>query len=507
VRGERWRKISVDLSTLAGEVIRLDLASSGSGLAAWGEPEIVWTPATEPAVPALSASPPRVLVQIVVDAARQDVYQPFNPRSEVQTPTFSRLAESSILFAHAYSNGNFTVPSVATILSGRYAATFMGSAISSRIPDDIPLLPEHLRRHGFRTALFTANPALSEAQGFARGWDFILHSPPPRFDAATLFGPALDFIKLNAHDRLYLYIQTMEPHDPYRVHPEVGRSYYHGTYHGTLGPVVQAELFEKVRRQRRIATEEDKAYVRSLYAQAVHAHDLQLGRFVTGLEKLGVLKETILLHSNDHGEELFDHDSIGHGHTLYEELLRSPLLLHAPGLFPARRVVEEIVEHVDLAATILELLRVPALAGMHGASLVGLIAGRPALRPAYALSDHEGIALRVGRLKLVRTELEDHLYDLATDPGEGRDLAGSAWLSLRTCEIYLREGTREPAKAKRLSSTEHASRNTRDEQAEIGPELRRQLEALGYIVPKGAPAVRPAAPDAAASPPQPPGRR
>ena len=113
--------------------------------------------------------------------------------------------------------------------------------------------------------------------------------------------------------------------------------------------------------------ESDVAWVRALYDAEVTYQDEQLGTLLRELERQDLLKDTIVVITNDHGEEVFDRAGVGHGWTLYEENIRAPLLISYPPLFESDRVEREIVEHVDIAPTLVDALDVAPMGPAEGA--------------------------------------------------------------------------------------------------------------------------------------------
>jgi arylsulfatase A-like enzyme len=155
--------------------------------------------------------------------------------------------------------------------------------------------------------------------------------------------------------------------------------------------------------------------------------DEAFGGLVAELRRLGVYDNSIIVFTSDHGEELGEHGFVGwHSHTLYDELLRVPLIVRFPSARRAGREVEGLVRSVDIAPMILETLGIASPAQFQRFSLATALArGRaPASSvllwresPPGDTAEHEG--LRTEDWKLV----DGRLYDLRNDPGETRDLA------------------------------------------------------------------------------------
>jgi arylsulfatase A-like enzyme len=363
------------------------------------------------------------------------------------------------------------------------------------------------------TGLFVATPIIGEAFGFARGWSvmkpFAESTRAEEVYAALL--QWLDRISRGAAGhkppRFYAYVHVMGPHDPYRFDKRFTPRYLEARpYRGKLNKLAVdgLELEEILDGRRKVVPAEDRRYIRALYDSGVSAHDVAFGKLLEGLERRGLLRTTMLIHSSDHGEEMFERGKLGHTQrTLYEEVLRTPLLIHYPPLFPPGRVVQEQVELVDLVPTVLDALDLPPLRGTHGRSLLPVARGeeRSITAGTTLAAVPSARAVRVGRFKLIQWRRGCKLYDLATDPGERHNLGFTAQMGLRACQIHLREGFAVPTKSNRLtgSAVEQPERET----VTIDPKLRRQLEALGYINPGRRPGPRPAHPRPVATPPRP----
>jgi arylsulfatase A-like enzyme len=485
--GPRWREGRVDLSGLAGELVRLDLVSRGGagGRAGWGEPELLRKGRAPQVRPVGRDQRAKNLLYILIDTVRQDVFRGFNPKTRVEAPAMDRLARESSIFTNAYANSNWTKPSVATIWSGLYPSTHNTKTKPARLPREVPVYSEHLRKHGFATAAFIANGYTSGKFGFKRGWDhyrnYIREDKP--YKAVHVYADALAWLKRNRDKRFFLYIQSIDPHVPYEAPRPFLSRYHEGEYKGRLGPTVTGYETQDFNEGKVPFSEEDRQYTRAHYDGEVTYHDHHFGLFLEQVRRMGLLDETLLVVSNDHGEELLDHGKYGHGHTLYEELIRAPLVIRYPPLFPAGGVYDEVVELVDLLPTELQVLGLPWLNGIEGLSLLGLVQGRPAMVPGYAISEYRqlGRAVRLGTYKLIRWRSgKTELYDLARDPGEQENVAASHPVARRACEVYLGEGLGVPGKGLRLNRMPRRRRFDGGE-ARIDPDLRRQLNALGYI--------------------------
>lgn len=177
---------------------------------------------------------------------------------------------------------------------------------------------------------------------------------------------------------------------------------------------------------------QDRDQLRAAYDAEVAHVDAQLGQALARLEELGLLDNTAVVLTSDHGESLGEHGHVGHIHQLYEPLLRVPLILRYPGQLPRGAVLDSTVRHIDLLPTIAELLQLDSVPGQRGTSLLPMVRGEEAGdRPLLAMTFRDEArsdkaALLEGRVKLI-ADLDtgqQELYDLTVDPQELHDLSG-----------------------------------------------------------------------------------
>lgn len=492
----RWSSATVDMGRFSGQAIRLDLATEGpGGRTGWGAPVIRGARrATRRS--SEGRKPPKNVILVVHDTSRADLFGPFHTpgTGETETPHFDALAATATTFTAAYNNESWTRPSTISILTGLYPATHGAMYARSVLSDEIELLSEHLGQQGFRTAGLVGNPVLRADFGLDQGWDEYRTYGREANRGARVYGDAVRWIsRHHQRGRFFLYVHGHDSHTPYRPERRYSALYHPEHYNGFIGKAFDSKEQYAVGQGLVPASDSDLAWIRALYRGEATYQDEHFGRLMTRLDALGVLDDTLIVVTNDHGEEFREHGGMGHGRTLYDEQLRAPLIMRHPGIFPAGARISRIVEHVDVAPTIVEALDLPPLAGIDGLSLLPAITGRgepPRPYSAVAALRHNRRAIRVGRWKLIvdREVAGDHaratdwraLHDLAVDPGESRDLRASHVIAGRLCEIYLAEALASPAKRHRLGDIAVQQR-FRATTLEIDGKTRRELEALGYV--------------------------
>jgi len=486
-----WTEQAVDLASFAGRAIRLDFTTSGGELTAagWGEPTIYTAKEAQTAAP-LGAKPPKNVVFVVMDTTRADAFTPHYPNNAIKTPVFDKLAAQSTAFANAYNNENWTKPSVATMFSGLYPTTHTARTAVAHLPDEVRFFTENLQAKGFETAAFSANAVFNAKFGFNRGWDSFnnLSDDAKEGNGYYLYRRAARWLDERADkDRpFFVYVQSVDPHITYDVPEDYTSLYFDGAYRGKLGNSFDRDEQVEVDRWALRLDDRDLSWVRALYWGEVTYQDEQLGVLLDKLDELGVADDTMVIVTNDHGEELFEHKHMGHGWTLYDEMIRAPLVIRYPRMFKPGRVITDIVEHVDLAPTILAAVGAPPMKDIEGTSFLDVATGAAPsqIRPLYSVasSRKRERSIRVGRYKLITDDDKDWrgLYDVVDDPGETKDLRKAAVLAGRLAEVYLAEGLAVPDKRSRLQNVARV-RKLPARDAEIDPVLRKKLEALGYL--------------------------
>jgi arylsulfatase A-like enzyme len=369
----------------------------------------------------------RHLLWITVDTLRADRLGCLG-HSRPTTPALDRWARRGVLFAAAWAQNTITHFSFQSFFHGVYPPrTPLYHELRGRLGAPAPpTLAGHLRIHGFRTASFPAIPPASIDHPTYRVLTLDFEEvrpglgPEDGIDLPTQLRAARAALASSRDRRNFVWVHAMEPHAPYEIHP--------------------GHDFGSSRADR--------------YDSEVARVDELLGEFLDGLERDGLLEGTVVLVHSDHGESLGEHSMSYHGSNLYEEQVRVPILILAPGM-PAS-ICTVPVENVDLQPTVLDLLGVPEVPELDGESLVDLLEGEPtasrlplarsdlpALVPELATRQGGLFALRLGRWKWIEAEDgEVELYDLASDPLELRNLApegGPEVARMRAWAVAMRE--------------------------------------------------------------------
>ncbi|HKP57081.1 MAG TPA: sulfatase [Polyangiales bacterium] len=467
--------VRVPLSALEGDLAQIELRASGSAISL-DHPTIV-----EPArSPAYEKKPIRNVIVMLIDTLRADKLKNYNPQSRVRTPGLARFLADAVTMKDARTQECWTKPSVATLLSSLFPWQHNAFSDSSRVPESVELLPEYFGKRGFRTAAFIANGYVSDKFGFGQGWDdyrnYIRENR--RSIAQEVAADVLQWLDARPQQKpFFLYVHTIDPHVPYRPPKSFLSMYDPDPYGGPVDFSRTNELLEQIKIGKLPLNARDKVRLEALYDGEISYHDVHFAAILDGLDKRGLRDDTMVVVTADHGEEFWDHGSVGHGHSNYDELLHIPLMVRIPGLTDGNAVLRGNVGLVDIAPTILDAMGLPIPDTMYGRSFLPELRGEGPAAPRASVSQFmSGIkTVASGRYKLIQRGLDQPaLYDLSADPHETRDLTAERPLALRYTRGLL-------GLTMARSTSGKTTRVYKRESTTIDRETEAQLRALGYV--------------------------
>ena len=473
------------LASLEGKIVRLAIEAHDAPVRI-DELRITFAPTQA----RLTRATAKNVIVVLIDTLRADRLRVNRPSSRVNTPAYDAFAAAGANFPNAQSPENWTKPSVASVLTSTYPATHGAKYDASSLAAEALLVSEVLDRAGFSTASFIANGHVSRDFGFDQGWDhytnYIRESRATR--AETVFGEAATWIEAHRSERFFAYVHTIDPHVPYDPPNEFLQMYDSAPYDGVVQNRRTPELLAdaKTTPPRVVFTDRDAARLDALYDAEISYHDVHFGRFLARLDALGLADDTLVIVTADHGEEMRDHGSWGHGHSVFQELLNVPLTMRWEGVIPTGAVLRQTTSTVHVSPTVLEAVGIAAPPEFEGESLLGLVRGQPSVGPAVAFSDFQENrrVIRAGRFKLiVRGNLRSILFDLQTDPREQTDLATSARpIAARYLRVLLGQFLGAPDRGRWLFGDERRRVVPTATRARMTPELCNDLAALGYVL-------------------------
>ncbi len=381
------------------------------------------------------AGSPADVIFIIVDTLRAD-HLGFAGYSRPTSPQLDRLAAESIIFDRAFAQAPWTSPSVASLLTSRYPGTlgYADSKDPAVVEDDALLLAEILAERGYRTHAVVSHTYVGSPLGFDQGMSTFDEGDargPLHVSSASVTDKAIALLDGAGDEPLFLLLHYFDPHFSYLLHegfdfdPDYRGDVKSGERYGTL--------VQRAREQ--TLSEQDVEYIRALYDSEIRFTDLHLGRLLQHLRDSGRYDDAVIVFTADHGEAFLDRNDrwIGHGKTLFGELIHVPLLFKLPEGKSAGTRVATPVALVDVVPSLLDVLGLPAPPDSRFEGRTLPLAAPEALHELAAEPVYSETMARqrwlqsivLGRWKLIADRKSDRLrlFDLEADPGERRNLA------------------------------------------------------------------------------------
>lgn len=471
---ERFHAIALEVDLLDSEKLWVESGMSGaeenkSRLIYLGRP--LWIPADLPPADAQ----PNVLM-ICIDTLRPDFLGCYGSTAGY-TPHLDRLAASGVLFENARSTSPWTLPAHASLFTSLAPSQHGALTYREALAAEYRTLAGHLRSAGWSTAAFTDGGFLSPIYGLSSGFG--------RFDstgggAAPVLDRALHWMR-STPGRFFAFVHTYEVHSPYAPPAEYLARFVHAD-RGRVpeGPIDIDAFAARLIAEGSRATEEELRYCREMYGAGLAYADAEFGKFFAALGTDERFANTLIIVTSDHGEEFLEHGDFGHSHTLYDEVLRIPLLLQHPQRYQGGTRFAHRVGLEDLPTTVVEFLDLPKPAEWEGLPVL-VDAPRPFLAMLKTQRGLEAYASCSG----------DHTKWIFTPEGFYRTPRRSGWECYETETDRLEQQDRfdesqRDALQQELQSlrTRFAERGADGAEVQASAALLEQLRAFGYLVGK-----------------------
>jgi arylsulfatase A-like enzyme len=441
------------------------------------------------------------VILISIDTLRADHLHSYGYERKT-SPHIDKLASEGVLFKNHIAAAPATLISHASMFTSLNPSVHKAEARTRTVLDGrFTTLAEFLKKEGFMTTAFTGGGQMNKAFGLDQGFD--------RYDDENdgnglpyAIDKVLDWLKRHKNQRFFLFFHTYQVHAPYSPPPPYDELFY-PAYKGNLGKKIEGEILTQINEKVLPIEQEDLRHIVALYDGEIAFTDAQLGRLFDELKALGLWEKTLIVLTSDHGEEFDEHGIVGHhGHTLYEELLKIPLIIKFPDSSFRGVIVYQQSRGIDIFPTIIDILGFRKPKPIQGISLLPLIKNPQMEMVLPALSEKEGHELKSLRLNGYKLHVgsrkskavifenpwtkmffyrtheyhsrlkEQAFYNLKTDPGETRNLHKS---QVRLVRVFER-------KIKQLEEENSLLAGSfKPGQAKEDQELVRQLKGLGYL--------------------------
>ena len=431
------------------------------------------------------------VILIVIDALRSDHLGCYGYNRDT-SPNIDDFASKGVLFQNCYAHASWTKPSVASILTSLYPSMHGATSHGSALSEKACTMAEVFSENGYLTYGYVANPNLKKIFSFDQGFDFyddILMQDKLYYAALRYMKNRFPFLstitrkQFNFSDRdnielankrifpwlkeykqnnFFMYLHYMDPHDPYSP-PSPYKSMFPYTSDN--------EYSEKI----------------SLYDGEIRFTDEHLKSLFAKLRDWGIYDKTMIVITSDHGEAFGEHNDERHGHTIYNELLKVPLIVKYPQNLHASRIINNQVETLDIFPTLLETAGISDSNQLEGISVASVLEQQDQNSSEYIYidSDYDDIYVYKGIInekswKYIYTEKSplrdtekvghEELYNLQSDPLELNNLMGQNIDMITTFRTKL-ESYRDSCSKRTLETPE----------INLDPETVRNLKSLGYL--------------------------
>ena len=374
------------------------------------------------------------LLLIVIDTLRADRLGCYGYKDQPTTPALDAIAAQSIIFDRFYTASPWTAPAFGTLLTGvspllhktgwwlkdpEKGSVLIGNVNLYSLNSRLYTLAELLNTRV--SATFASNPFLDPKLGFARGVDHYDQTPEHR-RADVVTSQALTWLKNNGDQKFFVMLHYMDTHTPYDPLPEYKKQFTKNIDPGRIKAPFAPSQSEALKLH---PSKNELQYIKSLYNAELRFVDDEIKRLFETIDKQGLLDNTWIVITADHGEEQWDHGDFNHGFQYENEVTRVPLIIRAPkGKWGAKKRVPYSVPMKDLLPTFLSWFNIAPPKYIEGKNIMPVITGKEKNdRPCYMefqLYRKQKYAYFNGRYKIIKPETGpgEYMYDLLKDPEE-----------------------------------------------------------------------------------------
>lgn len=479
----RWLDREIDLSGWEGRRLRLVLETTvrrpkqrvlwtaRNVMPLWGNPVL--------ASKTYRSDRPNLLL-VSIDCLRADHVGAYGYH-RATTPNIDSLAADGSTFMVAVSTSSWTLPTHFSMLTG-LSPSFHGVTQQRKLSPDIPYLPELLSQAGYQVDGVASWYFLSQHFGFDRGFHSYRLMVGSRADRVV--DAAVDLVRQAEGRDRFLFVHLIDAHWPY-LPPK------RWLEHFGPRPADISDLLDKAQQRKKPGDQAEIEQVISLYDAEIAYADEQLGRLVDELRKRDLYDNALIIVTADHGEAFYEHGHWQHTISLYEEVVRIPLIVKWPGNRPKAKVTIP-VSQADIFPTILKAagLDPPTTGALSLSATEGRAAGGRRIvsevtHPSAGCPETESpgicvkLAMRAGDTKYIATiaeadgelrVLQQELYDLSSDPEERNDLTQIERADARLFQEEVRAFVTAVRKSR-----------AGGEEVILDEEIKETLRSLGYI--------------------------
>ncbi|MCU0285140.1 MAG: sulfatase [Acidobacteria bacterium] len=312
---------------------------------------------SEPAFYKEEKKKPHFVFIIVADTMRWDFLGAYN-KTKKCSPCIDRFAKDAAVFNHAYSTAPWTLPAHASMFTGLFPNKHQANYHNKDILRSNKILFDVLQQK-FRIYGITDSHFVSAEFGFHQGFDFYNEFKKAYNDKTAsirTFRRARKMIISEKSSHALFFLHSYQVHSPYKPEIDLARKYYSkcnimpGLFKFNAGQFLNQgkDLYKKL-------PEKERLDIQHVYEAGIYTFDHRFGQFISFLKNQNIYRDSLIILLSDHGEEFMDHGAWEHGHSLYNELIKIPLLIKFPGNRFAGQEVNDLASIADILPTIMDI--------------------------------------------------------------------------------------------------------------------------------------------------------
>jgi len=375
---------------------------------------------------------------VLLDATRND-HVSYNGYKRNTTPNIDKLAQNSMVFDRAHSEASYTLASTGTLLTG-LPPDYHGviSKYYSSLNKKIPTIAKLFSAKGYFTGAISGNPNFGKAYGYHRGFsefrELFLNNPAPL--AEEFINPFSEMLEQANGKPFFIYLHIREPHDPFIMpKPFLGRFQSAFVEHSE-----ELKKFGDTFHISYVDEDDNPDLLKKIYDENLAYGDWVAGQILALVKQKNLSEQTITVFISDHGEAIGEHGMIGHGHVLYQQGIRIPLMIQIPGVVAGHVDTPAITS--DLIKTFTDLFDLPYAYSdfSYGENLFNLQSERRHVARSINVAQYPHYMVKqfpykmILRLPIANENIK--VFNLDNDPGENMNIADRK-LVKETLMFYL----------------------------------------------------------------------
>jgi arylsulfatase A-like enzyme len=413
------------------------------------------------------------------------------------SPTIDAIAAEGALFTTAISTTSWTLPAHASMFTGQPGLVHGCTTKNTLLDPERETLAEVLSAEGYRTVGFYSGPYLHPVFGLDQGFDEYINCASFEFYGKKRQGQQAantsshgDITSPKIAAEVTEWLRAADDAKPFFAFVHMWDVHYDyippAPYDTMFDPDYEGEIDGvNFRRLKRKLEKREVQHLQALYDGEIAWTDAHIADIMRVLDEEGFTDDTVVIVTADHGEEFWEHGQFGHRKQLFIESVGVPLIFRYPGVVPAGLRSDVTVSVADIAPTVLELARAPALRNVFAESLVpllegGELPGRPIVSELTPSKDDKTVfSLRSGRWQYL-VHLDDRrelgLWNVRADPQETKNLLDEGVAPNENLKKVMNRTIKEMQRLERKNRIA-----ARKEQAAIPSDVEESLRALGYV--------------------------